>query len=188
MIIESKGIKIGKYYIPPFHLQEGEIVVLHLFNGQHFYELAEYLKDLFTGKIVHENVEIYEKMTFVEHFGDPFLRRLFYPITVSEYLKKNANPTSHFAIKIYENQAIVPNQKVNHLSGNSRKLLSLYSTLSFTNNIIFDLIGQGPKEAEIIYKIVKETVVFNGGSAILLDNFKDLRDDCTRYIEVEMVE
>jgi hypothetical protein len=61
--------------------------------------------------------------------------------------------------------------------------LSLYATLSNTNDIIFDLVGQRPKEAAIIYEIVKE-IVNNGGSAIVLDNFQDLKDDCTRYVEL----
>jgi hypothetical protein len=183
MILESKGITIDKYYVPPFQLKKGEIVVLCLFSGQHFYETAQYLKNIFTGKIVQENIAIYRKLTFVEHFVEPWFRQLFYPVTIGEYLKKNANPKSPFATKIYENQSITPSKKVKSLTGYSQKLLSLYATLSNTNDIIFDLVGQGPKEAAIIYEIVKE-IVNNGGSAIVLDNFQDLKDDCTRYVEL----
>ena len=37
MLIENKGIRKDNFYIPPFILNEGEIVVLYLFNGEHLY-------------------------------------------------------------------------------------------------------------------------------------------------------
>jgi len=42
MLIESKGIRADNFYIPPFELNQGEIVVLCLFGGQHFYETEMY--------------------------------------------------------------------------------------------------------------------------------------------------
>ena len=74
--------------------------------------------------------------------------------------------------------------KVNTLIGSPRNLLSLYTTLSNTNNIIFDLVGLGPDGAQENYKIVKE-VVKNGGSAILLDGYDDMKNDCTKYVELQ---
>ena len=50
MLIKNKGIKTDTFYIPPFDLNVGEIIVLHLFNGQHFYETEMLLKDIFIGK------------------------------------------------------------------------------------------------------------------------------------------
>lgn len=88
MLIESKGIKTDTFYIPPFDLNEGEIVVLYLFNGQHFYETEMFLKDIFCGKTNDENVLVHKNLTFVEHFIESKLRRLFYPVTVGEYLEK----------------------------------------------------------------------------------------------------
>lgn len=170
MLIENKGIKTENFYIPPFDLKKGEIVVLYLFNGQHFFETEMFLKDIFIGKMEDENVVVHKSLTFVEHFKEPKFRRLFYPMTVGEYLERNANLNSPFASKIYETDWINEKTKVNTLAGNPRRLLSLYSTLSNTNNIVFDVVGQDPKGAEETYEIVKE-VVKKGGSAILLDCF-----------------
>ncbi|MGV8830312.1 MAG: hypothetical protein ACWA6U_18545 [Breznakibacter sp.] len=184
MLIENKGINADSFYIPPFDLNVGEIVVLYLFNGQHFYETEMLLKEIFCGKKKDENVIVYKNLTFVEHFIEPKLRRLFYPVTVGEYLKKNANFDSPYATKIYEIDWINEKTKVNTLAGNPRRLLCLYATLSKTENIIFDLAGQDPKGAEETYEIVKD-LVKKGGSAILLDCFEDMKNDCTKYIELQ---
>ena len=184
MLIENKGIRTDTFYIPPFDLNVGEIVVLYLFNGQHFYETEMFLKDIFCGKTKDENVVVHKNLTFVEHFIEPKLRRLFYPVTVGEYLKNNADLNSPYATKIYETKWINEKTKVNTLAGNPRRQLCLYATLSKTNSIVFDVAGQDPKGAEATYEIVKG-VVKNGGSAILLDCFEDMKNDCTKYIELQ---
>lgn len=184
MLIENKGIKTDTFYIPPFDLNEGEFVVLYLFNGQHLPEIEMYLKNIFCGRSKNENVVVHKPLTFVDHFIEPELRRLFHPVTVGAYLKKKANFDSPFATKIYEIEWINKKTKVNALAGNPRRLLSLYTTLSKTNNIVFDIAGQDPQGAEETYKIVKE-MVKNGGSAILLDCFGDMKNDCTKYIELQ---
>lgn len=184
MLIENKGIKTDTFYIPPFDLNAGEIIVVHLFNGQHFYETEMFLKDIFSGRTKNENVVVHKNLTFVEHFTESKFKRIFYPITVREFLKKHANLDSPYVSKIYEIDWINEKTKVNTLPWNHRKLLSLYTTLSKTENIIFDFIGQGPRDAEETYKIVKE-VIKKGGSAILLDGFKDMKNNCTKFIELE---
>jgi hypothetical protein len=62
--------------------------------------------------------------------------------------------------------------------------LTILATLSYTNRIVFDLSGQDPQGAEITYKIVKEAVK-NGGAAILLDYVDNMKNDCSRYIELQ---
>lgn len=78
-----------------------------------------------------------------------------------------------------------PKTKINNLPGNPRKQLSLYSTLSKTNNIMFDFIGQDPLGAKETYEIVKNEVL-RGGSAILFETFQNMKNDCSMYIEIEL--
>lgn len=80
MLIENKGIRTNTFYIPSFDLKEGEIVVIYLFNGPHFYETEMLLKNIFSGKTRNENVVVRKNLAFVEHFIEPKLRRLFYPV------------------------------------------------------------------------------------------------------------
>ncbi len=184
MLIENKGIRTDTFYISPFNLNAGELVVLHLFNGPHFYQTEMFLKDIFSGKKKDENVIVHKHLTFVEHFIEPNLRRLFHPVTVGEYLNKNANLGSQYATKIYEIEWIHQKTRINTLAGTPRRLLSLYATLSKTDNIIFDVIGQDPRGGEETYEIVKD-VVKRGGSAIFLDCFGGMQNDCTKYIELQ---
>jgi len=86
--------------------------------------------------------------------------------------------------KFYEIEWINELTKVNTLADNPRQLLSLYSTLTKTNNIVFDVLGQNPKGAEETYEVVKE-VVKKGGSVILLVCFNGMKNDCTKNIELQ---
>lgn len=184
MIVESKGIKTETYYIPPFELRNGELVIIYLYGGAHYYELKTELVDIFTGKTRCENVNVLRELTFVEHFKESAFRRLFCPVTVEEYLSKNANSKSNFATRIYDFGWISKNTKVNTLAGNPRKLLSLYSTLSKTTHIVFDLVGQDPLGALETYKMVKDTIR-EGGAAILIDWAGDMKYDCSKFIKIE---
>ena len=186
MLIENKGIKTDTFYLPPFVLNEGEIIVVYLSNVPDCYDNGMFLKDIFTGKNKHENVIIFKNLTFIEHFKESKFRRFFYPITVGEYLRKNADLNSPFSNKIYENNWIKKNTHVNTLAGTSRKLLSLYSTLSRTKDIVSDLAALDPLGVENTYEIVRE-ITMNGGSAILLDCFKDMKNNCSKYIELQLI-
>lgn len=184
ILIENKGIQTDLFYVPPFTLNEGEIIIINLFHGPHFYETEMLLKDLFCGKKNHESVIIHKKMAFAEHFRESNFKDIFYPMTVGKYLRKNTNPASPYAAKIYETEWINKKIKVNTLAGKPRRLLTLYAALSKTNNIVFDLAGLDPEGAKETYKIVQE-VVKKGGSAILLDGYDDMKNDCTKYIELQ---
>lgn len=186
LIIKSNGIKTERFYIPPFELNKGEIVVLFLYAGEHIFDLKMYLKDVFNGSIKHENIIINQKLTFVERIYESTLRKIFYPLTVGEYLKKNANLESIYYKKIYEKVGINPKTKANSLSGSLERQLSLYSTLSKTNNISLDLLGESPLEAQETYEIVKDATQ-KGGSAILLDHTSEMKNDCSKYIEIELL-
>ncbi|BAP33394.1 uncharacterized protein CHSO_4357 [Chryseobacterium sp. StRB126] len=184
MLIENKGITTSSFYIPPFKLNAGEFVVLFLYNGQHFHETKTFLKDIFSGRTKNESAVINKNMTYAEHYKESAFRQLFYPQTVGKYLKKNANLNSLYARKIYEIKGINENTKIKTLSANSTLLLSLYTTLSNTDTIMLDLQGQGPIEAKEIYKIINEFVK-NGGSALLCEGYNDLKNECTKYIELQ---
>ena len=184
IVLENKGIQTDYFYVPSFVLGEGELAVLYLFGGGYFYETEMFLKDIFCGAAKHENVIIYKKMTFVEHFKESRFRSIFYPITVGEYLRKSANCNDSFSKKIYEIKWINSKTKVNALPGTPRKLLCLYAALSKAKDVVFDLVGVDPAGAEFIFTIIKDALK-DGGSAILLDNFDDMKEHASKYIELE---
>lgn len=184
IVLENKGIKTDTFYVPPFVLQEGEGLVLYLYNGDHFYDTEMFLKAIFCGTTKHKNMTLHKNMTFVEHFKESNFRSRFSPITVGEYLRKNANLNDPFSKKIFEIDWITSKTKMNKLPGTPRKLLCLYATLSKTKDIVFDLAGLDHEGVDFTFKMVKEAVK-NGGSAILLDGFDDLKEQASKYIELE---
>lgn len=184
LLIESKGIKTDKYFIPPFEVREGDFVLIHLENHIASCDVEEKLIAIFAGKEKHQNVTINKPHTFVKHFKESEFRYRFFPTTVGGYLRKNANPKSKFVNKIYEIDWINKKTNVNRLPGNPRKLISLYSVLSKTNNIIFDLIAQDWEGMEHAAKIVKEEIG-NTGSAIITDRSDFLKKFSTQYIRIE---
>ncbi|MEN2486791.1 hypothetical protein AAYQ05_03220 [Flavobacterium sp. B11] len=184
LLIESKGIRTKEYFIPPFELREGELVVLYLYGGAHFQDIKTELVNAFTGKIKNENVIVTKSLTYVDYFRESKFRRLFFPIKVGEYLKKRANLESEFIQKIYEIPWINKKTKINELHWNSKRLLSLYTTLSKTKYIVFELAGLGPDDAKENYDIVRNEIK-NGGAAILVDWAEDMRDNCDKFITLE---
>ncbi|CAM3664619.1 hypothetical protein [Flavobacterium chungbukense] len=184
LLIESNGIKTDQYFIPPFELKEGEVVILYLYGGPHFQDIKTELVNVFTGKIKNENVIVTKSLTYVDYFKESKFRNLFFPVRVGEYLQKSSNLESEFIQKIYEIPWINKKTKINELYWSSKRLLSLYATFSKTKYIVFELAGLGPFDAKENYNIVRNEIR-KGGAAILIDWASDMKDDCDKFITLE---
>jgi hypothetical protein len=184
LLIESKGIRTDQYFIPPFELREGELVVLYLYGGPHFQSIKTELVNIFIGKIEDENIIVTKPLTYVDYFKESKFRSLFFPVKVDEYLKENANLESKFIQKIYEIPWINKKMRIKELNWNTKRLLALYATFSKTKYIVFELAGQGPDDAKEMYDIVRNEIR-KGGSAILIDWASDMKDHCDKFITLE---
>jgi len=184
IVLENKGIKTDTFYIPPFILYEGEVIVLYLYNGKHFYDTEIYLKDIFCGAIKHENVIINKKMSFVGFFRESNFRDVFFPSKVGTYIKKDADLTNPFLEKLFEDKYVTRKTKMNKLGGTQRKLLSLYKSFAKTKDIVFDVAGLDSQGAVLTFKIVQEAVK-DKGSAILFDGFEDMKEYTSKFITLE---
>jgi hypothetical protein len=185
IIAVSKGITIGQYLIPPFELRDGEIVVVFLYGGPLFQYFKTRLVNIFSGKLLSDNVHVNQPLAYVPPFEESWLRRHLYPVTVGEYLKKNAGNIAPYTDLIYTHPAVSRHTKVKKLSVTDRQLLAMYTTLSNTNRIVFDLAGQNRDGANAIYHVAKE-MVKQGGTALLLDHSNDMKNDCSKYIELQI--
>lgn len=184
LIIESKGIKTDQYFIPPFELRKGELVIIFLQGGAHFDDMKAQLTAVFTGKAHHENVKIVKPLTFAEPFKESMFRRMFNPITVFKYLKRNADPRSIMISKIFEIDTFIKKDKMKDLDYSQKKRLSLCSVFSRTKNIVFDLRGEGPVGANKTVEFLKDEIK-NDGAAILIDWSDDMKNNCSKFISIE---
>jgi len=187
MIAKCEGLKIGKYSIPAFELNEGELIGIYLYNGSHLYDLEMELVKYFTGIIKSSQLELYQKMIFVEHFKESRIKDMFLPMSVGKYLKIYGKEGSKELERIYEIDYINHKTKVHSLAGNPRKWLSLFATFSKSKHIVFDMVGQDPIGSQKTLKYVRDFVT-QGGSAILLDNFEDSESKCDRFYRIKIEE
>lgn len=177
---------ISDFLVPSFKLKRGQIAIIQFPNGPYFYPLMMEMVDIFTGKTSKDGVEILSPFKYPEHLWKTKPRYRIFPLTVGGYLEKNANKESPFATKIYEYSFISPKTKIETLAGNPRRKLAVYATLSWRNQIIYDLAGVDPKGGEEIYNTVK-TVVHNGGAAILIDSSEEFKNDCNIFIRPQYI-
>lgn len=188
MLIDFKEQQIGNYILPAFTLSAGEIVVIKLPNNSDFYYTTKALNDLFSETRQTQFTTIIKPLVYVNHFfKHNKIIGMFFPMTVSKWFKKNANKSNHIYEEIYkEIEWLTSKTKINHLGGNDRRLLSIYTTLSWTNNITVDFVGVEPEGSKKIYTLLKK-VANNEGAIILYDCSPDFKDDCTHYIEAKLL-
>jgi hypothetical protein len=184
IILTRQEIATEKFSLPPFEVKSGEIVIINLQPAKDLYETEMRLVHLLTGKTRCDEINIFQPITFVEHYRQPRWRQLFFPVMVSEYLRKKANSGSPFANKIYELTHISKRTQVDRLSFKDRRLLCLYTALSNTQNIVMDFVGLSGNTINKFFKIVQE-VAKKGGSVVVLDYGIDKKKDCSKYIELE---
>lgn len=185
IVLESKGIKTDQYFIPPFELRRGELVVIYLYSGRHFDDLKAELVAIFTGKKHHESVKVFEALTFAEEPGrESFIKRIINPITVGSYLKRNANLNSLIVSKIFEIDTFTKKDKVKNLYTSEKKRLSLAAVFSKTKNVVFDLRGEGASFFTKTYEFAKDEIKHDG-AAILIDWSPELKDDCSKFVTIE---
>lgn len=186
IIAKSKGIKINNYYIPPFQINQGELIGLYLLGGGRFVTLKEKMIRLLTGIEQHSNLTI----THPLHYVIPIHNSSFYsyccPMTIEKYQRKNGKSGSKELDRIFKIDYIKPQTRINALAGNPRKWLSLFTSFSKFDKIIFDLVGQDPIGVEQTLDYVQD-FVNRGGTAILLDNFDDSEDRCMRYYKIGII-
>ena len=184
-IIQCSGFKIGSYYIPKFKLEEGELLGICLWGGHHYFELKHKLINILTSENKHDNLELTNPFLYTPHFIEPTFRRLFLPVSVGEYVQKNAKAKETRIIleKLQQYPYITQKTKVQALGLEFRRILSLYCTLTHSKWIVFDLDGQDEIGAERTCSVVKESIR-NGGSAILIDWTNSSFNHCTKSIKI----
>lgn len=184
MLLQFHQQTVDDFLIPSFRLTKGEIVIIQIPNKPFFYSVERTLIGILTGKTPNDKVEILSTFKYAAHFKESWFRGRFLPMTVGTYLNKNANKSNPVYKRIYDIPWMTPKIKVQTLADTPRRQLSIYATLSWTSNLIFDLAGVDPQGGQDIYDFVK-TIVQQGGSAILFDWSNGFKNDCTAFVQAE---
>ncbi|NLR63293.1 hypothetical protein HGH92_03150 [Chitinophaga varians] len=191
LLLDNKGFRTAEWFIPPFVLQERELVVLNLKDPVNAMAVQNPVVDIVTGKTKCTEVNVRHPLTYVPHFRQSWFRRRFNPVSVGEYVKKNIGPASEYAGIIYEYCDVCEQQgnidrhtQMDRLMGGPKRLLTLCAALHRYRYIVYDMRAVGPEAVGFIHELVKRHVS-RGGAALLLDRYEELKQDCSRYVEVE---
>jgi len=188
MLIQFKEQQIGNFIVPSFTLSEGELVVIKLPEGQDLFDMTRELNSILTNIGNTEVAVVDIPLKYAGHFLKlhSFLETLF-PTTVGKWFRKNANQKNSVFNKVYNDfDWLTPKTKLIKIPRTPLRMISIYSTLSWTTNIVFDLVGVDPAGGQKIYAMVKE-VVKNGGAAILYGRCYEFKNDCTLFIEAQPI-
>jgi hypothetical protein len=183
MLLECYGVQIDKFFLPPFEVKAGDFVLINLFDGWHHRDLSTAVVDVLTGRRSDANVKIHATFSFAARLEESKFRHHFNPVTVGEYLRKNANIDSPFYQKIYEYKYIHEKTKVQTLAGTPARKLSIYSILSKQQPIILSLTGIDPLGAKEIYDTVL-AYSKTGNAVILLDWVDEYKNEDSVYVEI----
>ena len=182
MLLKFKEQVVGDFLIPAFTLSKGELVIIQIPNTTSTPPLEFLLADILTGKIQNNETEIHAFLKFAEYPKEGWFRFHFVPQTVQEYITQNSGPDKETALRIYDMKDVGPKNRVQELAWFYKRLLSIFTTLSCTKNLVFSLVGLSPNSGVEIYNLVKKEVE-TGGAAILIDNFfEEFKNDCTTFI------
>ncbi|UYQ92226.1 hypothetical protein MKQ68_19250 [Chitinophaga horti] len=184
MLFSLKGQQSGDVCIPAFTLTDGEIAVIRVPGGAKQQEAREAcLKAILPA--TDSAVTTDAPFLYVDAPQQSLVGRLFNPVTVKDYIRKHASVANSIAQTVYETGDIYSNDKLSALTPTGRKLVALYTSLSWSNRIIVDLEGLDSQGARQVYNVVKQYAAI-GGAAILLDYSDELQKDATAFIRIEI--
>lgn len=190
VVIDCKGFKIDRFYIPPFQLKKGEMLIIECYGGAHFFPLSQQLAALFSGQVKHENITLFEQMGYAEPITEDRFKKIFNPLTIEKYLKnhsKNGRIDDLKLLFLKENQ-LSNSTPIDRLKQDENRLLSIYAELTKHCGVIFDFLGIGPDSGEQIFDFTLELVNKENKCGILLNNFNDLQDKDLKHIQIQVRE
>jgi len=176
MIIESKGIYINNCYIPPFSVDEGEILIIDICKDIPFYKFEQSFADILSGKKIDENIMITSPFLFSGRvWHESWLKSIFSPTTIKKYIgyythdsKKIIEKINNLDSNYLELRLMKKDDKMASLEATPFRLLSLFAVLAKSKFIITDMLGQSLDGIELTWNIVNENID-NGGCCIIFD-------------------
>ena len=182
--LSCKGFEFKDFYIPPFSIEEGDLLGVMLGNSAYSSVLKNRFVEFFNDDHNYSDPKL--KLGLADHFYEKEILgfKKYVPTIVSTYIKRNANKESKFATRIYEIDYIKPSSKVTSLQVLHRRLLTLSAYMSKSKYFIFDTAGLDNQETIFILNFVKEFLANEGGIAVWMDYFGRFKNICKKYVIV----
>lgn len=179
MLIESKGFYISNYYVPPFYLEKGELLIIDIIKDIPFYKFESSLADIFSGKKNDKNVTINFPFLFTGRtWSESRLRSIFNPTTIKKYIEQHTSDCQIIIEAInslggdtfLELKYLRGEDRMSSLEATPFRLISLFAALNKSKYIFTDVIGQNIEGVELVWDIIDENIK-NEGCCIVIDHF-----------------
>ncbi len=182
MILENKGVQLGPFFVPPFHMHQGELVGICFYNGPYSIEpMQAFLSMVLDNDSQEINTWVsFEEATAIRHRRWWQLAR---PKCVKGMLSGHTDRALS-ELKGFGAAYLSADKKINHCDLFELKLLSLWLAFEKTAPVVFNLAGLGPMGVERCLKFVKSRVEA-GSAALLLDFWENSAAFCNQFYTVE---
>ena len=182
MILENKGVQLGSFFVPPFHMHQGELVGINFHNGPYSIEpMQTFLSMVLDNNSQEINTWVnFEEATVIRHGRWWQLAR---PKRVRGLLSAQTDRALS-ELRGFGAVYLSADKKINHCDLFELKLLSLWFAFEKQVPIVFNLAGLSPMGVERCLKFVKSRVE-TGSAALLLDHWEDSAAFCDQYYTVQ---
>lgn len=173
MLIESKGFSLDNYYVPPFYLQKGELLIVDINRNVPFLRFELLLANILLGKESDENITINSPFLFTgRDWNESWFKSTFKPTTVKQYMSQYIPHYRNIieTINYLDHNFLDLNgeDRMSSLEGTPFRLISIFTALAKSKYIFTDMIGLDPNGTRLTWDIINENIE-NGGSCIILD-------------------
>lgn len=170
------GATIGRFYIPPFTVSAGEIVIIGFPGGPYFME---------TVRLIVPQLREISPFIYAKKIGSRSFWRKLFPETVKAYVMKNGNPDHAIIQEIYQLPGVHPHSDIHRVNANDQTIIQLCCALSLSNTIMADFQAVGVAREDLFLELVTQQVQRHQGAALLFDDCRNLQHRCTRFITAE---
>jgi hypothetical protein len=147
IVLECKGVNIGKLYLPEFTLSKGEYVCLHLPQGitledKYVEALTKILRcdeETFNIRVLNQALRVYP---YCRRSGW-FDRLRFHNRKIISYLTKELKIPEQEALNFLEELKIMPSEKLDWFSLPERIVVALFDAFRKSDFIVYSTAGLG---------------------------------------------
>ena len=195
ILIESKGFYIDKYYITPFCLKNGELLVIDINKDIPFYRFELLLANMLLEKKNDENILINSPFLFTgRNWRESWLKSTFNPTTIKKYIRRYTSDCKNIIETInnldsnfLELKDLRGEERMSSLEATPFRLISILTVLTKSKYIFTDMIGQDSDGIKLTWDIINENIE-NGCCCIILDHFahSNYTKYAKRFIKIEV--
>lgn len=178
-MVDCKGIFVGEFYIPPFHLGRGEVIGINLYNGPCSAELRAVLVGFMEGRRTHANIHVRKPLSLVKGFHESRVRSFIMPRSIRGFVGDEKGFERLCSLEPW----LESDMKMTRLPWAVRKWASLLRECKRNNAIIVGLEGLDPSGISKTMRLLS-ILADEGASIVVIDYWGLKLENCARKYDI----